>query len=360
MADLLNALCAKLGTDLDYQGRAHADCPFCGAEGRSRSGGAKFHFYLFDRGGRRGAVCWSCGWGTKGYTPPADWRGPRPGTLAALAYALEVQGVDTIAPRAAPERPALPWDRPDALERYTAAMAERSAEVIAAWQSYKPLSAATIRRAGFGLGQVPMYDERRRHWYQMRFPRLLAPLVENGRMVGIAGRAYLPEDDGPKWLTASYSTLILHGLEQVRPGDVVIWVENRVDRLLVEEHEPGVKALASGGLTWQPAWLDALAARRPRHVLIWFDHDLSGNGSPWHEAELLARWRAKTDERRHNNPRLMSQPYPAPPQPRGPMLANELLERGIKASLYKWPRGSAFGADVGSAIIAERSAKRAA
>lgn len=346
MADLLSALCTKLGTDLDARGRAYADCPMCGAPGYTNTGRPAYHFYLFDRDGKRGAVCWSCGWR---------------GGLGQLARQLQVQGTDTVAPRQAPARPQTPWEQPQALERYQAAMQERWAEVVAAWQAYKPLSEATIRRAALGLGRLPLYDEKRRQWYQSRHPRLLAPLTEGGRMVGIAGRAYLPADDGPKWLTASYSTLVLHGLDEVQPGDVVIWVENRVDRLLVEENEPGVKALASGGLTWQPAWLDALAARRPRHVLVWFDHDLSGNGSTYHERELLAIWRKKTDERRHNNPRLMQMPYPQAPQPRGPLLANELLERGVRATLYTWPRGSAFGADVGSALIAERqSSKRAA
>jgi hypothetical protein len=335
MTDLLDALCSKLGTTM-HRGRAFADCPFCGAPGYTRGGRPAYHFYLYDLERGRGACCWACGYKA---------------SLSALAAALEVQGTDDRPARALPEPPVTPWQAPDALERYTRAMQARWASVVAAWQAYKPLSEATIRREHLGLGKLPLYDEGRRRWYERRRPRLLYPLVEGGCMVGIAGRA-LPGDDGPKWITASYSRLILHGLEDVRPGDDLIWVENRVDRLLVQEE--GGKALASGGLSWQPAWLDILADRRPHGVLLWFDHDLAGNGSPYHHAEMLARWRRSIEERRRDNPQLAARPFPREPEPRGPKLAAELHARRIHAQLYQWPRGSAFGADVGSLIVAER------
>lgn len=337
MPDLLDALCTKLGARM-HRGRAFADCPMCGAAGYTRGGRPAYHFYLYDLSRGRGACCWSCGYRA---------------TLADLAAELAVIGTDDRPRRPAPEPPVAPWEAPDSLERYTRAMDARWPAVVTAWQAYKPLSEATIRRERLGLGKLPLYDEGRRLWYETRRPRLLYPLVEGGRMVGIAGRA-LPGDDGPKWLTASYSRVILHGLEDVRPGDDLIWVENRADRLLVEED--GGKALASGGLSWQAAWLDALADRRPRAVLIWFDHDLAGNGSPYHHGEMIARWRAAMEERRRLNPALAARPFPAEPVPRGPQLAAELHARRVYAQLYRWPRGTPPGMDVGSLIAAERVA----
>jgi hypothetical protein len=335
MTDLLDALCTKLGTSLT-RGRAFADCPFCGAPGYTRGGRPAYHFYLYDLERGRGACCWSCGYH---------------GTLSALAAELDVSGTDDRPAREAPPPPVAPWEAPDALDRYARAMGARWAAVVAAWQAHKPLSEDTIRREHLGLGKLPLYDEHDRRWYEMSRPRLLYPFIEGGRMVGIAGRA-LPGDNGPKWITASYSRLILHGLEDVRAGDDLIWVENRVDRLLVEED--GGKALASGGLSWQSGWLDTLANKRPHGLLIWFDHDLAGNGSPYHRAELIARWRRSIEERRRGNPELAKRPFPREPEPRGPKLAAELHASRIYAQLYRWPKGSAFGADVGSLIIAER------
>jgi len=126
-----------------------------------------------------------------------------------------------------------------------------------------------------------------------------------------------------------------------------------VDRLLAAEHEPEAVYLASGGLTWCDAWLDDLARRRPAHVLIWFDHDLSGNSSPTHHDAWIAAWRKEMQRRRDANPRLAERPFPAPPQPRGPKLANELLARGVCASVYRWPASAPRGADLGWALLQE-------
>lgn len=334
MANLLDALCDRLGTRLDRQGRAHAPCPFCGAP-------AGYHFYVYSLRNRQGAVCWSCGYR---------------GSLSKLAAALDVQGAESPqeTPRELPPTPIAPWAADDALSRYRQAMGQRWPAVVAAWQAYKPLSEQSIKSADLGLGRLPLYDEDRQRWYESKNMRLLYPLIEGGRIVGIAGRAYLPEDSGPKWLTGSTSTLILHGLETIEPGNTVIWVENRVDRLLVLEERPDVRCIASGGLTWRPEWLDALAARRPRHVLVWFDNDVSGCPSAAEyirgKAAWLARMRAQVKAGKIKQ-------VPPFQEPRGPVIANELLKRGIKASVYRWANGTPEHQDIGSVIVQERQAR---
>jgi len=337
MADLLTALCARLGTSLDRQGRAHCVCPFCAAP-------VGYHFYIYAfRNGKAGAVCWSCGWR---------------GSLRKLADVLAVTGSE--APRAAREQapaPIPPWAAEDALTRYRRGQEARSHDVVRAWNTYKPLSEQTIRDNYLGLGKLPLYHEQDERWYESRYPRLLYPLVQSGRIVGIAGRAFLPEDTGPKWLTGSCSTLILHGLETLNAGDTVIWVENRVDRLLVLEEQSDVAVLASGGLTWRPEWLDAIAAQRPRHVLIWLDNDTSGCPNEQTYTRGRAAWLARM------RAQVAAGKIPCVPpfqEPRGPIIANELLARGVRASVYRWPVGTPEHMDVGSIICQERNALRAA
>ena len=154
MADLMDALCDRLGTMLDVQGRAHCDCPFCGAEARSRAGGKAFHFYLYDLRGARGAVCWSCGWR---------------GGLAALARELDVQGEDSRPPRPMPTAPTPPWAAPNALRNYARYVGdpERQRQIVAAWRRYKPLSEATIARELLGYSRLALWSEERGEWYQI-------------------------------------------------------------------------------------------------------------------------------------------------------------------------------------------------
>lgn len=337
MADLLSALCDRLGTSLDRQGRAHCDCPWCGAR-------PKFHFYLYSLRNKTGAVCWACGYRA---------------SLRQLADALDVQGDESPvqAPRELPPAPVAPWAADDALSRYRRAMEQRWPAVVAAWQAYKPLSEQTIRDNYLGLGKLPLYDEARNRWYESRYPRLLYPLVEDGRIVGIAGRAYLPEDTGPKWLTGSCSTLILHGLDTIEPGNTVIWVENRVDRLLVLEERPDVRCLASGGLTWRPEWLDAIAARRPRHVLMMLDNDLAGCPNEQTYIKGKAAWLAKMQSQVKAGKIKQIPPFQ---EPRGPVIANELLKRRVHASVYQWANDTPEHQDIGSVIVQERRQRRAA
>ena len=332
---LYDALSARLRGDSDNKGRIHADCPFCGAEGRTKGHRPAYHFYLFDFERGSGYVCWSCG---------------AKGTLRELAQRLDVAGDET--PRPLPDTPAdptPPWAAPDALDRYTSYVmdGERQRQIAAAWARYKPLPASVIQRERLSYGKMTFFDEARRVWYAGRHPRLLVPLIVGHRLVGFRGRAVERGDTGPKWITASYSEQALMGLENVTEGSTVIWCENLIDRLLVEQDEPGVTAIASGGLSWQPGWLAALARRKPRKVIIWFDHDLAGNGGGADRPVMIRQWIAEIAARRRAAGTRSDIPMPQPPAGRGPLLVAELRAAGVNAELYAWPAGTPRKADLG-------------
>ena len=80
---------------------------------------------------------------------------------------------------------------------------------------------------------------------------------------------------------------------------------------------------------------DRRRVARPGRVVVWLDHDLAGNGSRYHYAELIALWRAKNPAAQHV------------PEPRGPRIANDLLAAGVRASVYAWPKHTPLKADIG-------------
>lgn len=320
--DLLTMLAAKLGGEFDRQGRCHVTCPECGADPVTRGGRAAYHFYLYDLPRGQGAVCWSCG-----YRP----------RLTELADKLSLRGYTPPVARPHTPPPAAPWQADGALDAYRAFQEQRWRAVVSAWQSYKPLSEQTIRDADLGLGRVPLWGESRQAWYPYRWERLIVPLKRGSDIVGLRARAVHPADEGPKWLTASFSESVLAGLDEVGEGDTVIWCENLVDRLLARQAEPSVRYVASGGVAWRDEWLAALAQARPAHVLIWLDNDAAGCPNE-------STWRAACERRAREQ-------KPAPPEPRGPRLANELLARGVRARVYRWPAHTPEHADLAWALM---------
>lgn len=318
----------------DRAGRWHCDCPACGASGL-RNNRPAYHFYFYATEHRSGATCWTCGYRT---------------TLAGLLRELGDSGAYEP-PAPAHVKPAAPppWERPGAWANWQRTMASKQEAIWQTWQAYRPFTRETVARAGLAVERLVFRDDER-GWYQGRYPRLLIPIVREGVLVGFRGRAYQPLDDGPKWISATGTETWLCGLETVRRGSEVIWCESLADRLLGEQQYPGVAFVASGGLTWRDEWLDHLARLKPRHVLVWFDHDLSGNGSPWHEEDWGDRWRAE-QVRRLTAAGKPTHRLPQAPSPRGPLLVAELRKRGIRADLYDWPHDSPEHADMGWTIM---------
>jgi hypothetical protein len=306
MNDLLDTLVQHLGAEQRRDGRFHSDCPFCGKE--AKRGQKHFSFAA------EGYTCWVC---------------DAKGGLRALAERLAVGGELVICPRPAP-KPIEPrhWQTdPRVLARYTGAL-----DVVTAWSSYKPLTLDTIARARLGVGVLPA----------SRCPhrRLILPVFAGDRLVALHGRAFLPGDDDAKWLSAGGSRKdVLYGAHLLRPGATVVICENFVDSLLAQQAEPSVVAVAGGGVSWQDTWTAQIAASRPRHVLVWLDHDLVGNGSRYHHDELVEEWFRR-------NPRATSAP-----EAKGPQIANALLKAGVRASVYQWPSGTPLRADLGWVLM---------
>lgn len=312
MTTLLDTLAARLDAGLRHDRRYHATCPFCDKPAKA---GQK-HFSFCDRG----YSCWVC---------------EAQGSLATLALHLDVPGDYTAPVRRAqePPRPKRWQSDPERILSGFCASLDR----VTRWQAYKPLTLDSINRWRLGVGVLP--SSRCQH------RRLIVPVFNDGRIVAFHGRAFLPGDPDAKWLTSGGSSKqVLFNADLLRPGAVVIVVENFVDAILAMQIEPSIVAVCGGGASWQSAWTAQIAQSRPRQVLIWLDHDLAGNGSRWHYQELVADWRAR-------NPRAQHVPQPA-----GPEIANELLSAGTPARLYEWPRGTPPKADIGWALMQDRRA----
>lgn len=325
-ATLFDQLCDQLHVQPDRKGECWVDCPNCGK-------GQK-HFSFNERTGH----CFACDY-----------------SASLRQIALLLGTADRPAPRA--QRPAVAprpdlWQREPTrwLERYCAAL-----DRLERWQAYKPLSLDSIAHHRLGVGKLPMWSEERRTWYEWPHRRLIVPLWGNGQIVGFYGRACVDGDHGPKWLGASGTDkchLFLVG--ELRAGCTLVIVENYVDAILAAQVEPSAVYAAIGGATWRDEWTAQVAAARPARALSWLDHDLAGNGSRYHEAELLAAWRKGVADRRAANPALAQRPWPKVPEPRGPKIANDLLAAGVRASVYEWPRGTPLKADIGYLLMGEQ------
>lgn len=343
MTALVDQLAAKLGASLDTRGRAHADCPYCGAPAYNRYGRAAYHFYIYElASGASGAKCWSCG---------QSW------TLDQLASELSIERSSAPAStRRAPVQPSpAPWRADNALAHYRQYQANQWDRVVSIWQGYKPLDEYAIDSADLGIGRLPLWHEDR-GWYLYRWDRLIVPLIENERIIGLRARAIDERDTGPKWLTGSTSQRMLAGLDDLAAGGRFIWVENLIDRLLAEQRQREQRAqkpiafLASGGVSWDLGWLDRLVALNARGC-IWFDNDLAG--CPNARVYRLASWRWRNQQRERAQALGRPLPVTSPPTPRGWELAQLLRQRGLAVDSYAWPIEADEHSDIGSLLIAE-------
>lgn len=316
-AVLFDQLCAQLGTQPDRKGECWVDCPSCGKGGK--------HFSFNQTAGH----CFACDYS-------ASLR-----QIAALLGSTPDRPVVRSQRPQAPPRPDL-WQREPTrwLDRYCAAL-----DRIDRWTAYKPLTIDSIARHRLGVGKLPMWSEARQAWYEWPHRRLIVPLWGAGQIVGFYGRAFEPNDTGPKWLGASgtdKSHLFLAG--PLASGCTLVIVENYVDAILARQAAPEVAYAACGGATWRDAWTAQIAAQRPARVLVWLDNDLAGCPNPATYAALRTTW-------------LAAHPGKTPPEPRGPKIANDLLAAGVRASVYAWPKHTPLKADIGWLLSEETHAE---
>lgn len=304
--ELFAGLCQAVGGHPDRRGHVHITCPECGKEVKRGQTHCSFS--------ARGVHCFVCGYSA---------------SLQKLAEALGARPLQPARIHQPRQEPPKPRQWQQAPERYLQAFLE-ALDRVEAWQRYKPLTLESISRWQLGVGVLPSS--------QCSHRRLIYPLLEAGRIVGFRGRAI--RCDCPKWLTAGGSLTMLWGLELVTSGCDILVVENPVDAMLAMQVEPTAVAVGStaGAATWRDEWTAGLVERRPRRVLVWLDHDLAGNGSRYHHAELVAAWRVR-------NPTAKRLPCA-----NGPKICNRLLAAGLRASLYQWPAGTPPKADLGSLL----------
>jgi hypothetical protein len=321
---LFDSLCAQLHVLPDRKGEVWIGCPSCGKDRK--------HFSFNETTGH----CFACDYS---------------GSLRQIAALLNIRAEDR--PVKAHRKPV---QRPEQWQRNPELWLTRYCEAfdrISRWNAYKPLSLDSLAKHRLGLGQLPIWSEQRSHWYDYPHRRLIVPVFHNGVCVAFHGRAFDPADTGAKWLCASGSNKkVLFLTRPIQSGDTLVVVENYVDAMLASESAPDAVYAAMGGASWQEAWTQQVAQARPARVLMWLDHDLAGNGSRYHEAELLALWRQGVEARRAANPALAARPFPTPPEPNGPQIANALLKAGVQARVYQWPKGTPPKADIGSALTA--------
>lgn len=279
-----------------------APCPFCGKPAKPGQNHFGYNAHSFN--------CFVCG---------------SRGSLATLADYLRL-GTDgytpthrVAVPRPAPQpKPVVPWQQhaDKLLARYT-----DHPHRFDAWRRYKPLTAETVARFGFGLGRLPFQRENGA-WTFSRQEWLVVPLWENGQLVGLRGRNQTSR--GPKWISATGSTHALWGVEFVRPGATTWLCENYVDAAWLMQEHPDWCAVAIGGATtWKAEWAEQLAARQPELVIVALDNDLVGGA----RGKLLRRLQREWVRDRGTEP----------PQPNGPKIANALQRAGVSAALFQWP-----------------------
>lgn len=303
----LDQLATRLQAELRRDGRYHSDCPFCGKPAMKH----QKHFSFCEDG----YICWVC---------------EAKGGLQALGAHIGAGAIIASAKRA--ERPVAPpkqWQQaPERwLSRYTSAL-----DRVQRWTAYKPLTLDSILRWKLGVGLLPASRSEHR--------RLIVPVFAEGRIVAFHGRAFQADDTDAKWLTAGGSSKqVLFNADLLRPGATVVVCENFVDAILAMQAASEIVAVAGGGASWQDAWTEQLAQSRPKQVLIWLDNDLVGCPNQETYQRLLAEWRAAHPQATHT------------PEPNGPKIANQLLQAGIKASVYQWAKGTPPKADIGAALM---------
>lgn len=280
--------------------QAHTKCPKCG--------GDKFDF------SPNGAHCFrgSCNYSASLWTYARE-----------IGYDLDSpKPLPAYTPKVKPQTPTYWQKNPQLfLDRYTS-----HPETIARWQEYKPLSVDTIAKYQLGYGPMPEPS-------RCQHNRLIVPIFQGEQITGFRGRVAV-ECDCPKWLTAKNATATLYGLDNVQPGDVVWWLENMIDALLLMQTSTrGYKAVAStaGAGTWK-RFIDSVVERQPRLVIVALDNDLAGQPNSETFPVLVERHKQKT-----------GQEYTQTPN--GFLIYDALCKARLNVALWKWPAGSRIGAD---------------
>lgn len=214
------------------------------------------------------------------------------------------------------------------------------------WSAYKkgiPPSVYDFYK--MGIGELPDKASRCNH------TRLIIPLIGGGDIFGLRARHI--SCDCPKWLGISGNKKFLfnggslvNSTEEERKGslgkslfkitneDTLYIVENPIDSILLYE-KFGKKSVATLGITmWEDKWYDIIAEASPKKVIVLFDNDLMGAPNPeTYKQQCIVRSQ-KTGVFLEPTPLAFTR-------------VKELKDRGVAASVYRWPDGSPHKMDVG-------------
>lgn len=292
--------CQKTQKSSTDNPQGYIQCPKCREYG-------KFAF------SPRGAHC---------FRSSCDYRASIYGFAECVGYRNGGVYVSPVAPQRRDKAPARWTQNPQFhLNQYVSAP-----DVLERWQAYKPVNLDTIIEYQLGVGVLPAS--------QCRHRRLVVPLFEDGRIVGFRGRSI--DCDCPKWLTCGSSKTILFGLDKISRGDIVYWLENMIDAaLLMQISTAGYKAVAStaGAGTWRD-FIEPLAAKRPRAVVVALDNDLAGQPSQSAREILIQEHIAKHGTVPNEGLN-------------GIKIVNALARARVPVTMYKWsetapPRADGF------------------
>ncbi len=323
---MFNRLCQLLSAQPDRRGEAHIPCPWCGKEPAR----GQVHFSVSERGGH----CFCCGNG---------------GSVYQVAARLGLEG-KTPRPVVVPRPPAhRPRPKPTADFGQLARVYETYPGRVELWRAYKPLWPETIEAYRLGYGSFPQYTSRCQH------PRLMVPLIAEGKVVGFRGRRVegCTCEGKVKWLSPVGTVPVLYNGERLgaqgpllgmaagdrlATGRTLFIVENPLDALLLEQLGQNVTAVATLSVSqWNEGWTDLIRLARPRSVIVAYDNDRPGNGGGVIGRE---RW---------------LRAHPRDIEPGGVRLVNQLLAAGVPARLFPWPKNAPEHADIGD-LLAQKEA----
>lgn len=210
------------------------------------------------------------------------------------------------------------------------------------WEKYRKLRSETVDRWHLMFGVLPLVACNHR--------RVIYPASQpGGKVVALRGRT--TECDCPKWLSASGSTMVLWGLDLIRPRSEVVIAESPADAMLLMQEEPNLVGIAStaGAAGWDDSWAREIAKRKPKSVIVWFDNDLAGLPNEETLRDRADVWlRMMRDNLESGKIKVMPKHTPSP---NGYKVVRKLSEVGVPASGYQWKHGTPVGYDIGQLLM---------
>lgn len=321
---LYTALVRYYAVEPTSKGVVHVPCPRC----RKAPKPKQTHFSFCEDGG----YCFVCGFGANLYN---------------LSQLVLGDTVDTSGYVPTPKAPPEPMQWQSCADVVLASL-HHEPGALRAWQSYRPFTQATFDRWQLGLGRLWFRNDKGKE-FQSSHSRLVYPIIVNEQIIGFRGRAIHPDDHGAKWINATNSQMALIGLDLVTTGSTVVLCESPVDAMLAMQVNPRIVAIAgtAGAGTWRHEWTAELTRRKPKRIILWYDHDFAGNcpigGKHYQRCDVCqaeyAKWQQEHPDAK------------AAPKSNAPKLYQELKRIGCNVDVYQWPLNTPPKADLGWALM---------